>query len=59
MAVHVDKTYSTEGVSLNYTHSSLTWELYIYGETIYLNSQRFEELKAVMAEVLHEIPANS
>jgi hypothetical protein len=52
MAVKVNKTYETDKITLRYI-SGLGWELVIGNERIHLNQEKFEELKAVMAEVLH------
>ncbi|MDR1176914.1 MAG: hypothetical protein LBK83_15750 [Treponema sp.] len=61
MMIKVDKTYKTEKITLNYIAglSGSEWELIIGKERIYLNQEKFEELKAIMAEVLYGTAKNS
>jgi hypothetical protein len=56
MAVNVDKTYKTDNITLSCISSSsaFLWELAKGKERIYFTQETFEELKAIMAEVLHK-----
>jgi hypothetical protein len=56
MDVRVDKTYKTDNIRLSYTAtlSASLWELAKGKEMIYFTQETFEELKAIMAEVLHK-----
>jgi hypothetical protein len=61
MAVKVNKTYSTDKITLRYTatFSASLWELGIGNESICFSQETFEELKAIMAEVLYGTAKNS
>jgi hypothetical protein len=56
MDIEVDKTYKTDNIRLSYTAtlSASLWELAKGKERIYFTQETFEELKAIMAEVLHK-----
>jgi hypothetical protein len=57
MEIKVDKTYSTDKITLRYT-SGLGWELVVGKDRIYFSNETFEELKAIMTEVLYGIAEN-
>jgi hypothetical protein len=60
MAVKVNREYQfkTDKITLNFIEG-LAWELSIGEERIHLSQETFEELKAIMAEVLYGTAKNS
>jgi hypothetical protein len=52
MDVRVDKTYKTDNITLSFI-TGLGWDLSIGAQAVHFNKEKFEELKAVMAEVLY------
>jgi hypothetical protein len=53
MTIKVDKTYKTDKITLDYTAVLSLWVLEVSGKRIELNQEKFEELKAIMSEVLY------
>jgi hypothetical protein len=51
--VKVDKVFKTDNIKLEFLADLAEWELVIGKTRVNISKDRFEELKAIMMEVLH------